>query len=149
LRSKARKAVDDLLPSIQRHLTSIAKGFVRSWLSSPFIELTMTQGSIASLKDIATHLTTTRNDHSGTFLANIVAASPNRDPQTTAVGVVAEIVASAAMWSAALVHAVDFYLDDAHAEQRQAIITHCADQSAAADAALLGYIYEAMSRLPL
>jgi linoleate 10R-lipoxygenase len=98
---------------------------------------------VATLKDVSLHLTTNTNDQSGDFLHKLHAAAPNQTPAESTMGIIAEVVASAPLWSAALAHVVEFYLGKG-AEMKPAVVELCAENSPDADKALLEYIYEAL-----
>jgi hypothetical protein len=108
-----------------------------------FILIVTDEQQVATLKDVSLHLTTNTNDQSGDFLHKLYTAAPSQSPAESTMGIIAEVVTSAPLWSAALAHVVEFYLGKG-AEMKPAVVKLCADDSSDADKALLEYIYEAL-----
>jgi linoleate 10R-lipoxygenase len=93
------------------------------------------------------HLTATNdhNDHVIHALARELKHDGNtgeRARRRIAASVFAEYVPTAPLFSKALTHVVDFYLDDARKAEREHIVAH------GAGPALLPYIYEALRLAP-
>jgi linoleate 10R-lipoxygenase len=90
-----------------------------------------------------------RNDDSDVFLRQLLTKAQGADKETDelAASILAEVVATAPLYSSALAHVIEFYLDDGRARERADIAVIAAEpHSAAAEAKLVKYIREALRK---
>lgn len=101
---------------------------------------------MAGVRDQFNQIVYARNDESDAFLRQLLAASGNdHEPDEVAASVLSEVVATAALYSSALTHVVEFYLDDARAKERNDIAALAPVQTAVTEERLVRYIREALS----
>jgi hypothetical protein len=79
------------------------------------------------------------NNNSGAFFTEIHNHRGGASPADLAQGVIAEVVASAAIWSSAVTHMIEYFLDDGHLTERQALLQ-------LNDEAMLPYLHEALRK---
>jgi linoleate 10R-lipoxygenase len=115
---------------------------VSAWLSLISIQL-----SFGGLSDAVVQWVAGRNDNSEPFLRKLLEDRRGLSDDSLA-NSLASIVATAAHFSAALAHIVDFYLDTTQHEAREEIIELATSQSAQADAKLLVFAQEALRLKP-
>lgn len=89
-----------------------------------------------------------QNDRSDEFLRDLIAASSDdgeRGPDELAASVLAEVVATAALYSSALTHVIEFYLNDLKEKEREEIATLSHINTFESDERLNQFIREALS----
>jgi len=91
------------------------------------------------------HFVTGQRDNSDRFLQSLLDQAPaSMTIDQLTYNVFGLIVASVANWAMAATHVINFYLDDARAEQKRRIELLAMDRSSSADAELAGYAREAL-----
>ncbi|KAL6303709.1 heme peroxidase [Sparassis latifolia] len=113
LRVRATNTANQVCQYIRGHLTKLSEG-------------TLSSGGIA---DTVKHWIAGANDHSNHFLAGVLAAANGSSPEEIAAGIFAEVVATTALYSNALAHVVDYYLDDQRRDKFVQVISSNDKQS--------------------
>ena len=129
LRENAKKAADVLQGYIKGNLEKLKTGIL----------------SLGGLRDSFIHLVSGQRDNSDHFLQSLLdAAPPDMTVDVLTYNVFGICVASTANWAMAATHVVNFYLDDARAEQKKHIEELVRKTSPDAAALLEGYAREAL-----
>ena len=129
LRENAKKAADVLQGYIKGNLEKLKMGIL----------------SLGGLRDSLIHFVSGQRDNSDRFLQSLLdAAPPDMTVDVFTYNVFGICVASTANWAMAATHVVNFYLDDARAEQKTHIEELVREDPPEAAALLEGYAREAL-----
>ncbi|KAI0265719.1 heme peroxidase [Gloeopeniophorella convolvens] len=134
LRESSKFAADKALQYLRAHLIKITRGSVRL--------------NVEGFTDSVLHWVSGRNDHSHDFLKPLVDATGAQAGPSALDGLAASlyaaVVPTAALFSQALTHVVNFYLDADRAAQRAEIARLAELRTPQADAQILPYVFEAL-----
>ena len=129
LRENAKKAADVLQGYIKGNLEKLKMGIL----------------SLGGLRNSLIHLVSGQRDESNRFLQSLLdAAPPDMTVDVLTYNVFGICVASTANWAMAATHVVNFYLDDARAEEKKHIEKLVREDPPEAAALLEGYALEAL-----
>ncbi|KDQ52925.1 hypothetical protein JAAARDRAFT_162433 [Jaapia argillacea MUCL 33604] len=131
LHNDAAKTIAEIAGTLKSHLERLKDGLF----------------SISGLVDTTKHFWTGANDHSDAFLKSLLSANKNANLDDLAKALVLEVVGTAALYSKAIAHVIDFYLDqDAACKD---ILQLATVNTTASDAKLSSYIREALRLKPV
>lgn len=85
-------------------------------------------------------------NNSDTFLKQLLAARRTHPPNQIAASLFSEVIPTAALYSKAIAHVVNFYLDNDRTEARQDIARQSTLRTPESEARILSYVREALSK---
>ncbi|TFY55044.1 hypothetical protein EVG20_g9464 [Dentipellis fragilis] len=127
LRTHGRKAADEILDSVRSHLAKLHRGKIAG-----------------KLRDAIDHRIWDGNDHSDAFLSALdatVDSDSDSALDSLVASLFAEVVPTAALFSKALVHVVNYYLDPSRQSEKEQLQRLTAEGS---NPQVLAMVYEAL-----
>ena len=148
LREKATKTAQDISEHIAGHLQRMSGSIV-----SPLLELLAThvlynffnQLSVSGFSDTLSGFLAGRKNYE-VFLKQLLAARRTHPAEQIAASLFLEVVPTAAAYSKAVAHVVNFFLDEGRSEARKEIATLANLRTIESEAKILEYVYEALRK---
>ncbi|KAF7972285.1 hypothetical protein HWV62_18532 [Athelia sp. TMB] len=130
LRQNALGVADDFSGLIKGHLTRLSESIL----------------SVSGMTDTVLGLLAGYNNHenSDAFLKQLLAMRRTHPPGQIAASLFAEVVPTAAIYSKAIAHIVNFYLDDSRAKERANIVALAGERTEDASKKIMVYAREAI-----
>ena len=148
LREKATKTTQEISECITGHLQRMSGSIV-----SPLLDLLVThilynfldQLSVSGLSDSLSGFWAGRKDYEA-FLKQLLAVRRTHPLEQIAASLFVEVVPTAAAYSKAVAHVVDFFLDERRSDARKEIATLANQHTVESEAKILGYVHEALRK---
>ncbi|KAI0051062.1 heme peroxidase [Auriscalpium vulgare] len=138
LRESSRTAVDNkVIKYVKSHLQRLKNGLA----------------SVVGIRDSIQQFRSGGNENNDPFLRSVLKAAPQKENDSAldkiAESIFAELVPTAALFSQALVHVVNFFLADSRSADRAELAALLAKQTPGDDAAAMARVYEALRLDPI
>lgn len=102
------------------------------------------QVSLEGFSDSVVRYIAGQNDHSDDFLTQLVNAGKGQTPRELAGSLFAEVIPTTALYSQAITHIVNFYLDDDKKNAREDLVRLTGLYTPEAEEKILSYAWEAL-----
>lgn len=153
LREHSVEAITEISKYLRAHLVKISRGNVRAFPSMErarfSTDLLAPQFNVTALSDTFGQWVAGRNDHSESFLKDLVKAAGGKDNDAAldklTASLILEVVATAPLFSKAMTHVVNFFLQDGREQLRAQVTTLAGGKTEKADAEVMKFVYEALS----